>query len=164
MNRAAAIAIAAALALAAACGCGVKSHPIPPELARPARIADLSAVSVKEGIRLSWPRPESYEGGGRMRDLGGFAIMRAEGEGPFHLLATIPVTDQERFQVQEHFDYVDHEAALHHAYRYEIISTTTDGYRSRPSNQVSITRAEPAPPPSPENFVIPTPTPIPLPP
>jgi len=48
-----------ALASAMFPGCGVKSQPIPPESARPEKITSLEAANEKEGIRLTWDRPES---------------------------------------------------------------------------------------------------------
>ena len=68
----------AALANAMFLGCGVKSSPISPEAARPEKIISLEAANTKDGIRLNWDRPQSYAGGQKMRDLGGFAISRAE--------------------------------------------------------------------------------------
>ena len=72
----------AAFASAVFLGCGVKSKPIPPEAARPEKIAGLEAANAKEGIRLTWDRPESYAGGAKMKDLGSFSISRAEEGSP----------------------------------------------------------------------------------
>ena len=69
----------AALASAAFAGCGVKSQPIPPEAARPERILGLEAANAKDGILLTWDRPDNYAGGQKMRDLGSFAISRSPG-------------------------------------------------------------------------------------
>ncbi|HTT75961.1 MAG TPA: hypothetical protein VMF50_08275 [Candidatus Binataceae bacterium] len=151
--------ISAAAVLAA---CGVKSAPIPPEKARPERITSLTAASVQDGVMLRWDRPTTYAGGNKMRDLGGFVIMRAEGNtAEMEPLVEIPVTDLERFQVQMRFNYDDIETKIGSHYRYAIISETTDGYRSLPSNVVEITRMKPPPPPNPANFQIPTPSPLP---
>ncbi len=142
-------------------GCGMKSHPQPPSAVRPQRIADLQAVSVSNGIRIRWSRPERYSGGARMRDLGKFEILRAIGGGPPQLLADIPVTDLQRFRQQRHFTYLDTDTEIGRRYRYQIISMTTDGYESLPSNQAEIVRTVPTPTPNPENFVLPTPVPLP---
>ena len=48
-----------ALANAVFLGCGVKSQPIPPEAARPEKIAGLEAANAKEGIRLTWIVPRT---------------------------------------------------------------------------------------------------------
>ncbi len=140
-------------------GCGVKSQPVPPEYAVPQRIVDLRGGSVPGGIRLAWARPDRYAGGAKMRDLGRFEIFRAEGHGPFQMLAEMPVTDQQRFQQQRRFTYLDSDARLGSKYRYKVFSETLDGYRSQPSNEVEIQRVKPKPPPNPENFVLPAPVP-----
>ncbi len=155
------------LALAAAAswsGCGVKSKPIPPAAARPHQIFDLRAASVKDGIRLSWGRPTTYEAGGRMNNLGRFVVLREDEQsgGAFRQIGEVPVTDQERFQQQHVFTYTDGDTAIGQSYVYEVISYTQDNYRSQPSNRASIERTVPRPPPNPETFVLPTPTPLPL--
>ena len=141
--------------------CGVKSPPVPPQQAVPERIVSLSADSEQGGVRLAWDRPEHYAGGHKMRDLGAFEIDRAENTSEFQPLVEVPVTDQERFQQQRRFNYVDSTAQVGHHYRYQVISLTQDSYRSDPSNEAEITRELPKPPPNPENFVLPQPTPLP---
>jgi hypothetical protein len=149
-------------AAAIAMGCGVKSAPVPPEQARPIAITTLKAVSSPDGIMLTWDRPLVYAGGSTMRNLGGFVIMRAEGNtAQMQPLVEIPVTDLERFQVQMVFTYDDLETQIGAHYRYAIISETNDGYRSDPSNVAELTRKKPPPPPNPNNFQIPTPNPLP---
>ncbi|MBF6567999.1 MAG: hypothetical protein IVW54_03875 [Candidatus Binataceae bacterium] len=130
--------LAAAIAIALGCGCGVKGAPIPPETTRPMQILDLEAIPEHRGIQLSWTRPQQYFGGKRMRDLGGFVVMRAEGQEQYAPVVEIPVTDQERFQVVNRFSYTDHTVSGGHTYRYEVYSHTTDGYRSLPSNEVVV--------------------------
>jgi hypothetical protein len=156
----AAVLICIALASLGWLGCGVKSIPIPPEAARPEKIQNLEATSTKDGIRLSWSRPESYAGGQKMRDLGGFTVARSGADGPFEKIGEIPITDQGRFQVQRTFIYTDSATELGSTYRYQVISNTTDGYHSEPSNTATIVRKTPQPPPNPENFVLPTPVPL----
>lgn len=158
--------IAAAVGVASlACilwlGCGVKSPPIPPQQAMPEKIVDLSAVSQKGGILLSWGRPERYAGGKDMKDLGRFEIDRAQGIDKYQPVAEIPVTDRDRFQKQRRFTWLDGTAELGQTYSYRLISVTEDGYRSDPSNSSEVTRTVPEPAPNPENFVLPRPTPLP---
>ena len=141
-------------------GCGVKSVPIPPEAARPEQIQNLEATSANNGVRLSWTRPENYAGGQRMRDLAGFTIARAGTDGSYQRVGDVPITDQGRFQVQHTFTYTDSAAEIGSSYRYYVVSNTTDGYQSVPSNVATIVRRAPKPPPNPENFVVPTPTPL----
>ena len=101
------IAAAAIAASIFVLGCGVKSPPVPPEQAVPERIVGLDATSEKNGVLLSWERPDRTAGGRRMRDLGSFEIDRAENTGAFQPLIEIPVTDQDRFQQQRKFTYLD---------------------------------------------------------
>jgi hypothetical protein len=136
-------------------GCGIKSAPVPPEFARPERITDLHTSADASGIKLMWGRPTRYTGGHVMRDLSGFVILRAEGEQSMQALVELPVTDQERFSVEHEFSYVDGETALGRRYRYEIVSKTTDGYTSEPSNEAAFTRIRPPSPPNPETFKLP---------
>ncbi len=142
-------------------GCGIKSKPEPPEAVRPQRIMDLTAVSVAKGVRIRWGRPEHYTGGGRMRDLGKFEILRSSGGELPSVVSEIAVTDLQRFRQQTHFSYLDVDTVVGHRYRYRVVSTTTDGYESLPSNQAEIVRSVPKPAPNPENFVLPTPVPLP---
>jgi len=152
---------AVVMAIAMAPGCGSKSRPIAPELTHPDRINDLSAKPDPKGIRLTWSRPMKYSGGASLRDLAGFRLMRAEGDGSLTDLAELPVTDQERFQKVRRLAYVDTSAQMGHNYRYMIIAETSDGYQSDPSNVVEQTRTKPAPPLTPENFKLPMPAPLP---
>ena len=52
-------------------GCGKKGDPIPPRMKLPATIADLSVVSVKEGILLAWSLPDP------LRPIGSFKLSGA---------------------------------------------------------------------------------------
>jgi predicted small lipoprotein YifL len=147
-----------ALALAR---CGVKGPPLPPEEVKPERITNLKAGPDHDGIRLTWPRPDSYATGRKMRDLAGFVILRSQGQAPMHTLADLPIPDRERFQKIDRLDWVDTSTAMGQTYRYAVVSMTDDGYRSDPSNEVEFTRIVPPPPVSPENLVLPKPSPAP---
>ena len=89
-----------------------------------------------------------------MHDLGGFVLLRSDGNQPFQPLVQIPVTDQERFSPQRSFSYLDGETQVGNSYRYEIISRTLDGYASAPSNEAKFTRV----PPHPQNLALPSAT------
>ncbi len=160
-RRLAKLAVLTLLGAALWLGCGVKSEPVPPERASPQRIVGLRASIQRKGILLTWPRPQRYVGGGRMRNLARFDVMRASPTGQYHRIAQVLVTDQQRFQQRQRFSYLDKNAQVGATYRYAIISVTDDGYRSAPSNEVAITRTIPKPAPNPEHFVLPTPTPLP---
>ena len=152
--------IVAVTVMAIALGCGAKSRPVPPELTHPERVNDLTAKSDSKGILLTWSRPMKYGGGKALKDLAGFRLLRAAGEGPLSDLAELPVTDQERFQKVRRFAYIDSSALMGHSYRYVMITETPDGYQSEPSNVVHLTRTPPPPRVTPENFKLPTPTPL----
>ena len=155
------LALLALIGIPVLAGCGVKSTPVPPETVYPAAISDLHATADPAGINLTWSRPMHYVSGHSMRDLGGFVLLRGEGNQPFEPLVELPVTDQERFSPERTYSYVDGEARVGNSYRYEIISRTTDGYTSAPSNQVRFTRVWPHKTLQPQNFVLPTPSPLP---
>jgi hypothetical protein len=150
----------AILACVIVLGCGVKSQPIPPEAARPEKIVGLEAANAKEGIRLSWDRPESYAGGSKMKDLGSFSISRAEEGKPAEKIGDIQVHDEGRFQVQNTFEFIDGSTVLGKTYHYQVTSSTTDGYVSEPSNDVEIVRKKASAEPNPDTFVVPTPVPF----
>jgi len=150
-----------AVAIAGA-GCGVKSAPIPPEYAKPAKILDLEAINAADGVKLSWHRPLTYAGGGKMNDLAAFTLNRAADGGPFLEITRVPITDQGRFQIQRIFNFRDTATTMGQTYRYEVISNTTDVYISDPSNIATIIRKKPAPPPNPANYVLPSPVPVPF--
>ena len=150
----------AGLASALFLACGVKSQPIPPEAARPEKIASLEAANAKEGIRLTWDRPENYAGGAKMKDLGGFSITRTQEGKPSEKIGDIQVHDEGRFQVQRTFTFIDGATVMGKTYHYQVTSSTTDGYVSEPSNDVTIVRKAASAPPNPETFVVPTPVPI----
>src|SRR5713101_1789644 len=109
-----------ALASAAFLGCGVKSQPIPPEAARPEKIVGLEAANAKEGVRLTWDRPENYAGGAKMKDLGSFSISRAQEGKPAEKIGEIEVHDEGRFQVQNTFTFVDGAAVMSKTYHYQV--------------------------------------------
>lgn len=150
----------AALATAMFLGCGVKSQPIPPEAARPEKIVGLEAANAKEGIRLTWDRPENYAGGAKMKDLGSFSISRAVEGKPAEKIGDIQVHDEGRLQVQNTFEFIDGSTILGKTYHYQVTSSTTDDYVSEPSNDVAIVRKSASAPPNPDTFVVPTPVPL----
>jgi hypothetical protein len=102
-----------------------------------------------------------YVTGHSMRDLGSFVLLRSEGNQPLQPLVELPVTDQDRFDPQRTFNYLDGETQLGKSYRYEIISRTTDGYTSAPSNSVQFIRVPPHGNPKPTNLALPSPASVP---
>ena len=150
----------AAIASVAFLGCGVKSQPIPPESARPAKIVSLEAANAKEGVRLTWGRPDELAGGGKLKDLGSFAISRTQEGKPAEKIGDIQVHDEGRFQVQNTFTFIDGNTILGKNYHYQVTSSTTDGYVSEPSNDATIVRKAASAPPNPDTFVVPTPVPL----
>jgi len=134
--------LALSLALPA---CGRKTPIRPPELAAPERISNLTASNIAEGIQLSWQRPTKYADGTRMTDLGGFRVDRSAPGVPFATVATVPVTDQERFRQERRFRWVDPDTQVGSIYQYRVASFTTDGYVSEPSDIITVERSIPTP-------------------
>ncbi len=128
--------------------CGRKTMVRPPELVAPETIDSLAATNVAEGIRVTWRRPVKYADGTRMSDLGAFRVERTTGGAPFSPLATVAVTDRDRFQRARRFRWLDTATTVGETYQYRVISFTTDGYASQPSNIVTIARAVPTPAPT----------------
>jgi hypothetical protein len=141
--RALAALLAIAIGLVTCPGCGIKTRVRAPEDVRPEQIVDLSATSVADGIRLSWTRPDRYQNRDPMRDLNDFLVLRGSDNQPMAQIAKLPITDQQRFQQQHHMLLVDKDALMNHRYRYRIISETSDGYQSLPSNEVVLERTPP---------------------
>lgn len=137
--------LAAALAVAA---CGVRGRPLAPELVQPEPPTALAAKPLAEGVQLTWRRPTKYSGGKHMRDLAGFEIERAAGDGwDFVRVGTVTLTDQTRFQQERTITWVDTSAVAGATYRYRVIATTLDDYRSAPSDPLLFTyQPRPAPP------------------
>lgn len=130
--------------------CGRKTPVKPPELAAPKQIADLRADNRPDGIQLTWGRPRVYEDDSRMLNLAGFRVERSSGEAKGETLGELRLTDQERFQQTRQLRYLDRTALPNAEYQYRVFAFTLDGYVSRPSNLVVISREPPTPPaPSP---------------
>lgn len=147
---------ASALLIAALCvagatlsACGRKTQVKPPEMVAPEPIDTLAATNAATGVQLSWRRPAKYADGSRMTDLGAFQVERSSNGAPFMPVATIEVTDRDRLQQARHFRWVDTDAVPGETYQYRVISLTTDGYASRPSNIATIERETPTPAPEP---------------
>ena len=113
--------------------------PKAPELVRPETIDSLEVAPSERGPNLSWKRPDDYADGSTMPDLGTFTIERAEGDGPFRPIETLPVTDHQRFRKIRRLHYTDATAVAGTRYRYRILSATLDDYVSEPSNVAEIT-------------------------
>ena len=145
----------AALALAATAACGVRSRPFPPELVHPEAPGALIAKSEPDGIRVTWRRPTKYSSGKRMKDLAGFDVERADGTDSiaFTKVGYAEVTDQTRFRPDRTTMWIDTSAVIGNTYRYRVVATTLDGYRSEPSESVTILHRPgttgTAPPPTP---------------
>ena len=124
-------------------GCGRKTiAPRPPEDVLPRPLTNLAASNLADGVQLSWGRPQLYANGERMTDLGGFVVERATGdELQYQTIATLEVTDRDRFRQIKRFKHLDRDVTVGVAYRYRVVSFTLDRYFSPPSNPVTIERA-----------------------
>jgi hypothetical protein len=127
------------VAMLAVTACGVRNRPLPPELVQPDAPSELVAKSTTDGVLLTWRRPTSYSGGKHMRDLAGFEIERATApDVDYAQVGTVTLTDQTRFQQDRSVTWTDGTAAVDTTYRYRVIAVTLDGYRSVPSEPVTI--------------------------
>lgn len=134
--------------LLAIAACGVKQSPLPPEVVQPEPPSEIVAKSTPEGVRLSWKRPTTYSGGQHMRDLAGFDIERADGaDGGFVRVGAVEVTDRDRFRQEKTTEWVDATAVAGETYRYRVVATTLDGYRSSPGGPVTVDYRAAAPRP-----------------
>jgi predicted small lipoprotein YifL len=123
--------------------CGRKAPLHPPEDVLPKAITDLSASNTTEGIQLSWSRPRTYADGSPMTDLGGFIVERAVAGDPraaFERVASLEVSDRDRFRQVKRFRHDDNATSVGTAYRYQVVSFTLDRYFSAPSNVVMVER------------------------
>jgi hypothetical protein len=125
--------------------CGHKTPVRPPEWVAPEAIGDLAldVDSKKNVVVLRWGRPREYVDGSEMDDLGGFVVLRATegGQGQdsgFTQVATITVTDRDRFRKAKKFSYTDTQLTTGVLYRYRVQAVTLDGYPSSPSNTVEL--------------------------
>ncbi|HEY1268201.1 MAG TPA: fibronectin type III domain-containing protein [Candidatus Binatia bacterium] len=131
-------------------GCGAKGALRAPEGAVPEPITDLRAKAGKQGVVLTWGRPQRYVDGKELTDLASFVIFRKElakncpdCPSPYRQLTTVDVEDQQKFIKRKQFGYVDQEVQPGTVYRYRVFSKVADGSMSDPSNEAEVTwRAE----------------------
>jgi hypothetical protein len=126
-----------------ATGCGKKGDPIPPQMKLPATIADLSVVSVKEGILLAWSLPEP------LRPIGSFKLLRSETlEGneacpecpqEYRPFKTVVVNDNRlRREGEGKFSYVDGDVIAGRYYSYRLATCDPNGFCGSESNAAGL--------------------------
>ena len=124
-------------------GCGRKGDPIPPRVKLPAAIADLSAVSTKEGILLTWSLT------GPLGQIGSFRFLRSETvEGSeacpgcpqeYRPLRTVAMTDDRlRREGERMFSYIDVEVSEGHYYSYRLVVCDPAGFCGAESNAAGL--------------------------
>jgi len=149
VRQRAAVRIGAGLGLSLLCalgagGCGRKAPPRPPEYVIPQSPDPLTVESSPDGVKLSWRRPREYVDGEPLGDLGAFRVLRAcQPEVDFSEIASIPVTDQQRFRKASSFSMLDHAAPLGVPCRYQVVAVTTDDYTSPPAESEDVVRSVP---------------------
>jgi hypothetical protein len=128
-------------------GCGKKGEPRAPELAMPELIKNLTAKPDRNGVVLTWSRPNEYVDGRPLTDLTGFVIFRKdlaptcpECPVPYRPLTNVNVEDREKFVKQKQYRFIDENAQSQMIYRYRVSSQLKDGSLSNPSNEVEVTR------------------------
>jgi hypothetical protein len=139
----AALGAAALLALAGA-GCGRKAPPRPPQYVIPQSPDPVVVESSPDGVKLSWRRPREYVDGQPLGDLAGFRVRRAcQPEIQFSEIASVAVTDQQRFRKANSFSMLDSDAPLGIPCRYQVIAFTFDEYTSPPAESEDVVRTVP---------------------
>jgi hypothetical protein len=125
-------------------GCGRKAPPRPPEYVIPQSPDPVVVESSTDGVKVSWRRPREYVDGEPLGDLAGFRVLRAcQPESEFSEIASVPVTDQQRFRKASSFSMLDHAAPLGVSCRYEVIAFTADEYSSPPAESEDVVRTVP---------------------
>jgi Prokaryotic lipoprotein-attachment site len=140
-------------------GCGRKGPPRPPQFVIPESPAPVRVAPVADGLEVTWRRPREYADGTALEDLGGFDVYRSCGEGDAWIpVATLPVSDRERFRKGQSFAFVDRSVHPDAPCRYRVVAATLDGYRSPPA-EGAVGEPEPTPTPTPTPLpAAPTPT------
>lgn len=119
------------LILGAGPGCGKVGPPRLPSLAVPYPPEPVKVRNVASGIEITFDRPKKYLDGAALADLGSFEVSRSCGsEGPFVLIADIPVLDRDRFQKQGSLTLTDFTPLLEEICIYQVVAVTLDEYRS----------------------------------
>jgi len=136
--------LATATLAALALDCGKVGPPRPPEFVIPKTADPVEVESAPDGVKVSWKRPREYVGGDALDDLAGFEVLRAcQPESSFQQVATVPVTDQQRFRKASSFTMLDHDAPLGVPCRYRVIAFTFDEYTSPPAESADVVRTVP---------------------
>ncbi len=139
-------------------GCGKKGNLVPPEALVPAPVADLKVEQQGERFMVSWSRPAREEGGGALKDLGGFRLYRREllppGEdceacaNAYRLVASVDLEYPQGVLARGgRFFFLDDEPAAGKGYRYKVVSYKRDGTLSRDSNRSGRKKVAPPRPP-----------------
>ena len=125
-------------------GCGRKAAPRPPEYVIPQSPDPITVESSPDGVKVTWRRPREYVDGQPLGDLAGFRVRRAcQPELDFTEVASVPVTDQQRFRKASSFSMLDHAAPLGVPCRYQVIAFTLDEYTSPPAESEDVVRTVP---------------------
>jgi len=143
-------------------GCGKKGPPIPYDVTVPRAISDLEVLVREAKPLLEWSIPRKAVDGSEVRELGAFRILREETplqekwceECPerLELLDVLELGEDKKkgdFSiVGNRVVYQDKRVAYGHVYVYRVISVTTRGYESAPSNRAVLYWDTPPAPPA----------------
>lgn len=150
--------IAALIMLVTTASCGRKSALIPPGTLIPAGVDDLFAEMREGKVILAWTMPGRNTGGSRLADLGGFAVMRAEGTGSesdcmceFSPVGNIDLATAGGAVVNgNRVAWTDNDPALTPGmtYAYKVEPYNTGGYHGPASNEVRLKLSTPPAVPS----------------
>ena len=121
-----------------AAGCGEKGDPIPPRLILPPPVADLAAIPVPGGIRLSWTMPGPEFGIGKIRILRSELLVAGEScpgcPREFILIAEPSPGDLQKVRGSTRSYYLDDRVKGGMLYTYKVVLCDTSGYCGPESN------------------------------
>ena len=142
--------LAAAVGL---CGCGLPGAPQPPSLGIPKAITDLQAGRKGSRVTLAWTEPKETTDGELIRRAGQMVVNRAEEGEAFHKIAVVPLEPALQTGQPAHPSASDDISGLlanpatSDFFLYEVVSLSSRGRTSFPSNAVSVPAVLTATPP-----------------
>lgn len=116
--------IALAIGVAA---CGLRTLPRPPEDTAPVIPGIVRQTTEGDAVVLRWKRAATSADGMKLEDLAGFVVEKRSGdEQPWQRVATIDVTDQEKFRRRNDYSWREEDAAAAGA-SYRVFAVCADG-------------------------------------
>lgn len=147
------LALFALAATVGLCGCGLPGAPQPPSLGVPKAIGDLQAGRKGSVVTLVWSEPKQTTDGELIRKPGQMVLDRAEEGEAFHRIAVVPLEPALKDGQPPHPSASDDISGLlanpvtSDFFLYKVVSVSSRGRTSLPSNVVSVPAVLTAAPP-----------------